>query len=394
MRSSAQVSLERNASGSSRSPATKPEPSSADLGGDHAAWPRIVAAERHVHAARRPQAQQTLDHEHVERRLKAVLRLPARHLVAVDAPRALVVEHQSLAVARVHPVDSTPHPQSGGDLDRPGLLAVPEPELEVLGLERGVGVGLRAQEAEQVELETARRRPHARLLGGQLEGRAAGAQLLEQDALRVGEVGGGHASPSGLLPQAPEGVLEDRVRVVASHHRLRVRGQLVRAEHVLHEPLDRAVGEPLERAGGHRLAGGQLGQQRLGREGPGRRSSRRGPVAASALSHSAAVGASSGRHVTSDSERTRTSAASSSSSPRTSSTKNDSASGLPSSSLVRELSTSSALGAGGGHVEEIALAVERSSRTGSTSPLARAIARRSSSLRNGSEEAPRGNSPS
>ena len=212
MRSSAQASLERKASGSRRSLATKPEPSPSTSAatmprGRGSSLPRATYT-----PARRPQAQQPLDHEHVERRLEAVLRLPARHLVAVDALRALVVEHQRLAVARVHAVDAPPHPQAGGDLDRPRFLAVAERELEVLGLEGRVGLGLGAQETQQVELEPARGGPHACLLGRQPERRAAVAQLLEQNALGIGRGwrgsrGAGRSPPAGggRCARAPRG---------------------------------------------------------------------------------------------------------------------------------------------------------------------------------------------
>ena len=91
----------------------------------------------------------------------------------------------------------------------------PEPELELeLGrFEAAVGVRLGAQVAQQVELQPPCGGAHARLLRGQPELGAALAQLLEQDALRVREVGVRHAPLARLLAQAAVGVLEHLVRI-------------------------------------------------------------------------------------------------------------------------------------------------------------------------------------
>ena len=132
-------------------------------------------------------------------------------------------------------------------------LAHAEPQLEVLGLELAVGLGLAAQPAQQVELEPAGGRPHARLLRRDREHRLALAQLLQQDPLRPAQVARRHAAVAGLLAQAPVGVLEHRVGVVAAHHRLGVGRELLRPQQVLDQPLDRAVGEALERSRGDRL---------------------------------------------------------------------------------------------------------------------------------------------
>ena len=167
-----------------------------------------------------------------------------------------------------------------------------------VGLEAAVRVRLGAQVAQQVELEPPRRGAHARLLGRELEvRRAALAQLLEQDALGVGQVGVRHAALAGLLAQAarrcaraPSWAYEPRTIASGSGT------SAVRPQHVLHEPLHRAVGEALERARPtprRARPARRAAARALSGAGPG--SARRGPAAACARSHSAAVGASSGR---------------------------------------------------------------------------------------------------
>ena len=83
------------------------------------------------------------------------------------------------------------------------------------------------------------------------------------------DVGGRDAALRGLLAQPREGALEHRVRVGAAHHLLGVGHQLPGPQDVLHEPLDGAVGEVLERAGGDRLGGAELLQQRRRRQALG-----------------------------------------------------------------------------------------------------------------------------
>ena len=145
-----------------------------------------LAAERHVDAAGRSQPEQLLDHQHVERRLEAVLGLPARDLVAVHALAALVVDHERHAVAG-RPRGRSGRARAGRRRARPARCPRrSRSELELDGSKRVSRVGLRAQVAQQVELEPARRGAHARLLRRELEGGAALAQLLEQDALGVG----------------------------------------------------------------------------------------------------------------------------------------------------------------------------------------------------------------
>ena len=65
-----------------RSLSKKSEPSSRQLGAHAAARAPVLAAERHVHPAGGSRPSSSPHGEHVERRLQAVLGLPARDLVA------------------------------------------------------------------------------------------------------------------------------------------------------------------------------------------------------------------------------------------------------------------------------------------------------------------------
>ena len=128
-------------------------------------------------------------------------------------------------------------------------LAVAERQLEVLGLEAAVALGLAAQEAQQVELEP----PGGGLARGSASAtagtRSAGCAAPRAAAARRARGWPGVTRRvAGLLAQALERALQHRVRVAAAHHLLRVGHQLVGPQDVLHEPLDRAVGEVLERA--------------------------------------------------------------------------------------------------------------------------------------------------
>ena len=180
-----------------RRQAVRVEPAVAELvhvARHHAARARVPVAERHVDAAGRAQAEQLLHDEHVERGLEAVLRLPARDLVAVHALAGLVVDHERHAVALVDAVDPAAHAQAAVELDRLGL-AHAEVALELDRLEPAVAS--RPRERRKRSRSNSSRRAAARTrvcFGESLEGRALVAQLLDQDPLGLGEVAVGHAA--------------------------------------------------------------------------------------------------------------------------------------------------------------------------------------------------------
>jgi hypothetical protein len=93
------------------------------------------------------------------------------------------------------------------------VLLVAEAELEVLGLEAAVVVGLLAQVAQQVELEPAHGGAHPCLLRRDRERALPVGERAAHDALRNRQVLSRDTALAGLLLQAAVRALEHVVRV-------------------------------------------------------------------------------------------------------------------------------------------------------------------------------------
>ena len=219
-----------------------------------------------------------------------------------------------------------------------------EAQLEVLGLERARrGRPRGAGSAAGRTPAAAPRRGRGSGSGERRNSPALGLQRLEQDPLGSGQVGGGDPALAGLLAQAPEGQLEHPVGVASRAPSPRGRARASRASSTSStSQLDRTAGEPLQRAGRHRVAWRPAAPAR--RAAPaGRRpaSRRRGPVRATRALPLGLGGRPVQRpgHV---GQRARRRARSGrANTARTSSTKNDGASaGCPPRRSTRELSTS------------------------------------------------------
>ena len=218
----------------------------------------------HVHAARGLEPEQLATAEHVERRLEAVLLLPAGHLVAVHAlarscsrPRApgrrTCPRGRSGRARAARPSSSTGSLPSRAERElqlRSARTARPSPPRE-----------RRKRSRSNSSRRTAARTRVCLGESRKLERRSRSSSSRIRSA--CGEVRRASRAASRSLAEARVGVLEHLVGVAAAHHRLGSGSSASGPQQVLHEPLHRAVGEVLERARRDGVARRQLREQRL-----------------------------------------------------------------------------------------------------------------------------------